>query len=445
MPEQYENNYSTLLNGAINSSVTTLTVDAVPTTMTGNFRIRIDDEIILVGAVSGLTFTGCTRGSEGTTAASHADNAPVTHVLTAASLRALDVRPYLDSGLTLHATHGDDFEASTLNARWTGQGAFDSDSVRYAVAGSYLQFAARDTTAESIYQTGPVKETFEVITKHTLESNSTGLIGIAIVSSTGVGVACGLRSDVSTFVIVNVSSYAYSADGASIGIGGGNAVMDYMRGLPVWLSFRRVPTALDGDIYIARYSLNGNTWGRTVHYDPTTFTYAKIGFGRLLGGTNNDQVAIDRFNVIQDLDVGNNLCITPVGGGTVTATASSSFSGFGASRAIDGLANDWSANNGASDYAGSGLYLDIAWSVGQTMNRIVFRERAGDVFGKAHFTITHSGGTAIIPVDDFVGGSSKWHVVDFSTLSGVTAVRLVSDGSPGANPGVAELETYLKS
>lgn len=86
MAEQFENNYSTLLNGAIDSDDTTLVVDAAPTTMTGEFRIKIDDELILVGAVSGTSFTGCTRGVEGTTAASHSDNAPVTHVLTTDSL-----------------------------------------------------------------------------------------------------------------------------------------------------------------------------------------------------------------------------------------------------------------------------------------------------------------------------------------------------------------------
>lgn len=86
MAEQFENNYSTQLNGGINAGDTTITVDAAPLTLTGDFRIIIDDELIIVGAVSGLTFTGCTRGAEGTVAATHADNSIVTHVLTAGSL-----------------------------------------------------------------------------------------------------------------------------------------------------------------------------------------------------------------------------------------------------------------------------------------------------------------------------------------------------------------------
>jgi len=95
MAEQFENNYSTLLNGVIDNDDTTLTVDAVPVNMTGSFRIKIESEIILVGAVSGSTFTGCTRGVEGTTAVSHADNTPVTHVLTAEGLKKLGAT-YID-------------------------------------------------------------------------------------------------------------------------------------------------------------------------------------------------------------------------------------------------------------------------------------------------------------------------------------------------------------
>lgn len=91
MAEQFENNYTTTLNGAINDSTTTIVVTAGPTTMTGQFRIKIDNEIILVGSVSGTTFSSCTRGVEGTSAASHSNGATVTHVLTAGSLdQAID-------------------------------------------------------------------------------------------------------------------------------------------------------------------------------------------------------------------------------------------------------------------------------------------------------------------------------------------------------------------
>lgn len=43
--------------------------------------IKIDDEIITYTGISSLTLTGCTRGTNGTTADTHADNSTVTQVL----------------------------------------------------------------------------------------------------------------------------------------------------------------------------------------------------------------------------------------------------------------------------------------------------------------------------------------------------------------------------
>ena len=43
--------------------------------------IKIDDEIITYTGISSLTLTGCTRGTNGTTAATHVDNSTVTQVL----------------------------------------------------------------------------------------------------------------------------------------------------------------------------------------------------------------------------------------------------------------------------------------------------------------------------------------------------------------------------
>lgn len=89
MPELYKNNASSLLNGGINDSVTSLDVDdATSFPASGNFRILIDSEIMLVTGVSSNTFT-VTRGQENTAAASHSDNATVTHIFTAGAIDAI--------------------------------------------------------------------------------------------------------------------------------------------------------------------------------------------------------------------------------------------------------------------------------------------------------------------------------------------------------------------
>jgi len=87
--EQYANNAQTTLSASIASGSTTLTVASAASFPTsGNFRIKIDSEYLLVTAVSGTTFT-VTRGIESTLAASHASGATVTHVLTAGGLQQI--------------------------------------------------------------------------------------------------------------------------------------------------------------------------------------------------------------------------------------------------------------------------------------------------------------------------------------------------------------------
>lgn len=73
-----------VLSGAHNSSVTTITLTAAvlaawPTTG----AVVIDSEVIHYTGVSGSTLTGCTRGAQGTTAASHNDASKVIPALTA--------------------------------------------------------------------------------------------------------------------------------------------------------------------------------------------------------------------------------------------------------------------------------------------------------------------------------------------------------------------------
>ena len=65
------------LDGAIDNIVTTITVDST-TGFTSAGSIKIDNEIITYTGITSTTFTGCVRGTGGTTAASHSDNAVVT-------------------------------------------------------------------------------------------------------------------------------------------------------------------------------------------------------------------------------------------------------------------------------------------------------------------------------------------------------------------------------
>src|SRR5688572_4967096 len=95
--ELFTNNGTTTLNGAINNSVTTITVtlgSVFPNT--GNFRVIVDSEIMLCTARSGNDLT-VTRGSEGSTAASHSNGATISLIITNGSIRQL-MSDYLATG-----------------------------------------------------------------------------------------------------------------------------------------------------------------------------------------------------------------------------------------------------------------------------------------------------------------------------------------------------------
>jgi hypothetical protein len=82
--EKIANAAATTLNGAIdNATITVVVTSAAAFPAAGQFRILIDNEILLVTGVAGNTFTVAARGTiEGTAAAAHLTLAPVTHVLT---------------------------------------------------------------------------------------------------------------------------------------------------------------------------------------------------------------------------------------------------------------------------------------------------------------------------------------------------------------------------
>ncbi|MFO0824982.1 MAG: hypothetical protein U0792_17985 [Gemmataceae bacterium] len=87
--EQFANNAQTTLASSIIAGATSLTV----TSATGfpsspQFRIQIGNELLLVTAVAGATWT-VTRGIESTTAAAHSAGDTVTQVLTAGAMSGI--------------------------------------------------------------------------------------------------------------------------------------------------------------------------------------------------------------------------------------------------------------------------------------------------------------------------------------------------------------------
>lgn len=91
MAENFSNDYRTTLAAGITSGATSLTLTSATGTginpaPVAPFRIRIGNELILVGARTGTACTQLIRGVEGTTAASHAAGSIIRHILTVAGL-----------------------------------------------------------------------------------------------------------------------------------------------------------------------------------------------------------------------------------------------------------------------------------------------------------------------------------------------------------------------
>ena len=72
---------ATQLNGAISASATTITVDDT-SSFASSGQIGISGEVITYTGKTSTTFTGCTRGTNNTTAEAHNDNDPVGEVYT---------------------------------------------------------------------------------------------------------------------------------------------------------------------------------------------------------------------------------------------------------------------------------------------------------------------------------------------------------------------------
>lgn len=131
MRQRYSNNAVATLDGAINNSTTTVVLTDGSSFPTKNFRLLVDTEFMFCTARSSQTLT-VIRGIEGSTAASHLDDAPVTCVITGQSLSDLRLElldfgkmvPKLAIGVTPSSDNDefDDANFSGWTKVWAGSG-----------------------------------------------------------------------------------------------------------------------------------------------------------------------------------------------------------------------------------------------------------------------------------------------------------------------------------
>lgn len=149
MTEQLANNAASTLSAAItgtgDTSCTVTNGAVFPSS--GNFRILIDSELILVGARSGNTLSSLTRGIESTSAATHSNGAAVTHVLTKGGLDQYLAELYPWQAYTPAWTSSGTAPAignSTVNSRYVQIG-------KTIIAQIYISFGSSATFGTGTY------------------------------------------------------------------------------------------------------------------------------------------------------------------------------------------------------------------------------------------------------------------------------------------------------
>lgn len=128
MAELLANNAASTLTAAVPDAVaTTLTVaNGTVFPATGNFRVIVDNELMLATARSGNTLT-VTRGIEATTAVSHLNGAAITHILTKGGL---------DQYLTEKASAGAELGYAEITANLTVPVVAEASAVTVVSAGA---------------------------------------------------------------------------------------------------------------------------------------------------------------------------------------------------------------------------------------------------------------------------------------------------------------------
>lgn len=261
MPELFFNDPGTTLNGSINNSTTTVVITSAtgfPTV--GNFRIRIDSEIMLVTAVSGTSLT-VTRGVEGTTAASHTTGATVAHVVSGGSITQANtgwglVGPAYDSTTYPSAVSFSWRNQGTATETATGQSLY---LLAAAAAGDNIK--GREITAPAT----PFTLTIGMIPHlHEVNYNSCGVYFAD--NGTGKITAFNMRNGLLE-VVYFTNATTYSSTPVTVNVTSSNAL--------VWLRF-----ADNGTNHTASWSSNGTFFHQLYNVSRTTHlaTTNRIGY-----------------------------------------------------------------------------------------------------------------------------------------------------------------------
>jgi hypothetical protein len=203
--------------------------------------------------------------------------------ITIAASGGSGTSPWYLSRKTLHATKGDDFSGTSLNARWTRRNIVTGDET-WQAGESGLYVTGLDD-GDLYLQTAPAGDFSLEVDMSQWSTATTHLCGPVIISSTGAGIGVGIRNGNGVF-LVNLAAYVFSSYGNSLA---GFSSLNTSR---CWLRLNK-----SGNNYTVQYSLNGQVWSPPSTATTNAFTVDRIGVGCVFSDTSGEAL-FSRFNVV---------------------------------------------------------------------------------------------------------------------------------------------------
>lgn len=266
-----KNNLVCLLNGALDSSTTTVTVNDTTGFPTAGY-ITIEAEAISYTGTTGTTFTGCTRGADSTTAASHVDASEVKHTAVAAHHNVLkDEVKAIEADLV--AAFGD----------VTPAGPTQTDTSMANRIASILK---------QIKDGFGLTHWYDSVTAMLPKSGGTMSGAIAMGSNKITGLANGSASG-------DALAYGQGLSGSSLTVTGAN-VHGYMKTVTI---------------------SNGSTTSAPGNVGILIISEQTVGYGAIFfvrGGFNSVSIMSDPMSLSATSDTASKFCVIAAGGGAYT-------------------------------------------------------------------------------------------------------------------------------
>lgn len=315
--ENLGNDFSTTLAGAIaNGTDTAITVASGTGSPSADFRIRVDDELMLVTSKGSGTDWTVTRGVEGTTAAAHSNGAGVFHVVTAGAISQYLADRYIDTaskdasggvpGLTLFKLNLRNAlntitswftTAATVARTWTlpdkdGTVAMTSDITGGGLAGSFTTLGATGLVDISGASAGQIKfpATQNASSNaNTLDDYEEGTWTIALTIG---GSGTGITYSVQTGTYTKIGNRAICAGAMTLSSKGSSTGAVKISGFPFACGSSEPSTS--ATLYIAAWDVNPGDVGGILPAGTTLFAIDDMNVAEITNAYINNS---SRFNV----------------------------------------------------------------------------------------------------------------------------------------------------